>query len=438
MLGLTAFALLTVGIFAFEIARQIKHIKLDGLAIINASFLITYSYTGLLFFSNPENVPYAYQEDIKITVALLCFISYCSTISGYTIGRIGTRHSHSSPQHSEHSIAAGGVITFAIGFISTYMYSQSYGGLMNSIIYAAAIRAGYGEDLLVAEGNYLFFKNLIPLLQYLPIILIGRYIANPNKRTLIWFLATFSLAVFGLFLMSGRGRIVIFIILLIVCSSNHKTPKKHATPSRSISIIILIFALDLFISYGKQIFNLFYSDDNSLSAIIAQQEYIPFRLFSEYYEHRVHSIIIALNDTRFSPTLFYDALAIPLYVIPSRITGITAPDSISYINTFLQTGFWDSMIPPGMVAYGFYSLGIAGVIITSFAFGLFPGIFDKTLSSTSSSKQKINFKQLYMPILLIWCIYFIQGDPRVFIINLTPPLIFAAITHLAKRRFVIN
>lgn len=203
-------------------------------------------------------------------------------------------------------------------------------------------------------------------------------------------------------------------------------------PTAAILLVPVVLSVDFFITYGKEIFRLFDAPEVSFAGFFDGKSYVPFSEFTSYYAHRVESILTAIEDTRFSPTYFYDAFSIPLFVMPSRLTGVVAPDSISYINTFLQTGVWDSMTPPGLVAYGYYSMGVFGVVASSLFLGFVVAALDKKNCVEGLKGNSAVFYRL--PFIIIFCVYYFQGDPRVLAVNLAATILFYLLTRLARLR----
>lgn len=422
----------------YELRRQLGQIAIDGLFVLNVSFSIVYGYTGLVLFESPTASHVSTQDGIDVIIAVTCLISYSAALLGYWIGTaIGARHRSSSLENCLDALVVyrAALVVFIVGVMSVFLYSSMYGGIANALKYAALIRAGYGDLALVGSGNLLFFKNLIPLLQFLPICLLGTFLNTRKLGAMFLFLGAFGIAVFGLFLMSGRGRVVLFVVLLAICGWSFVSRKRKISGASVVLAAIVMLVLDFFITYGKVFFRYFDSPDLDFLQIFQDRPYIPLEEFVNYYRHRVESIAYAINDTRFSPTFFYDSFAILSFVIPTRITGLVAPDSISYINTFLQTGLWDSMIPPGLVAYGYYSLGVAGVLLSSAVYGLVPGLIDRR----NKVEGVVGNTRIYYryPFLLIWLVYFLQGDPRVMIVNLASTLLFI-VTIILLRLLVVK
>jgi hypothetical protein len=433
-MAVTIFLIITFLPLVIEAVRQTRRLSIDGLMMMNVSFAIIYGYSGLINTISEEHSGRLSSD--SVIVAVLCFIGYISVLASYAIVFHSTKvrpASEATFRVSNTRILTGAYVAFLLGLVSVYFYARSYGGMGNALQYAAVIRSGYGEDYLNGAGLTLFFKRFIPVLQYLPIIALSLFLERRRLIYLIIFSASALITIFGLFIMAGRGRIVIFTLLLVISSITYFNKNRKLSIANTIALILVIFLTDVYITYGKDLFNYQLVEGGSINNILHGKPYILFQTFVEYYQHRIDSIFVAISETEFGPTWFYDSFAIPTYLIPTRLTGITGPPSISYINTYLLTGDWDSMIPPGMIAYGFYSMGVIGVVLTSAVYAVLPALLDKRAGSSPPKSMKVFIRT---PAVFIWVVYYLQGDPRVFIINMFPLLVFMLLIYLARVHLV--
>jgi len=384
--------------------------------MINLSFAVTYGATGLMGVDGLSSRLFMNIEALNVLVGSLCLFSYLIVLVGYKMGAmLGSKITISSPRIHDKAVERSCILAFGVGLLSIFAYSSSYGGIVRSIEFAAAIRSGNMNS--IEGGNYLFMKNLLPLLIFLPMLSFSKICKQPSTGQIALFLGCTSVALVGLFMMAGRGRIAVFLIVLTIIYSRSDRGKMTVTPLSLVVIAVVLFLLDFYLTYGKELFRYFYSSQGYSNGGLLEKSYSPLGTVLSYYNHRVSSIFYALTDSSYSPTFFYDAFLLPLYVMPDSIIGFRPPDSISYINTFLHTGVWDSTIPPGLVAYGVYSLGVIGVLLSSLVYGFVPGVLDKKLRKEAGSDKRDMYR---LPMLIIWIVYFLQGDPRVFAVNMFP------------------
>ena len=423
----------------WEAFRQARAIKIDGQLLLSLSFSIVYGYTGLTYFFSENSSGYLIRDGQAITVSVVCATSYLFAILGYWLGKqIAARRTQNRAitgpdcRFEDYlAIKWASCAAYAIALISLAIYSSSYGGFDNAFRFAAKIRAGYGENLLIGSGELLFFKNLIPLSVYLPILYFALYARRRKLFDLLVAIVSISVPIAGFLLMSGRGRIVAFIIMIVACAIAFAPARKRNPAFLFVLGPFTLLLLDLFVTFGKKFFSSFYRDHVNWSDVFVLSDYVPFKAFTDYYEHRITSIDSALSASEQSYTYFYDFISIPLFVLPHKLTGIVEPESISYLNTYLQTGVWDSMVPPGIAAYGIYSFGIFGVVIAGVVFGFLPGLLDGVNSREGTAGNPRVFFRI--PLILIWIVYLFQGDPRVLSVHLTPVLMFGAIYYFAQK-----
>jgi len=97
------------------------------------------------------------------------------------------------------------------------------------------------------------------------------------------------------------------------------------------------------------------------------------------FSHPVMSIGVA-HESVFSSNesirFFSDFVYAIFSLVPSFLLNIQTPETIAYLNTYNHLGVYESIIPPGLVAFGLYSFGPPGIVI----YGLFLGASSATLN----------------------------------------------------------
>lgn len=416
----------------------IKNPKKIGLHLLSLVFLVTYGLSGFYSFFNYYNDIQIYpnfnrKDIIYASSAILIFISYIFSLLGYkwiySLKKNNTNFKLNNLELASH-------ISFFLMIVFIYVYISQYGGLNKALTMATAIRSGYGElaeDAKVTFVKYLMPIGVFPFLTYAYLAFIQK-----NRLYILPFILVAMFLFLAFLLMSGRTRIVIYIIALIVMliiSSN----KKLSTAS-VIKITPLILLMGFIVIYGKNIFS-------SLGNILENKSIIDVVKDDEksvgfvesllgYYTHRVYGVEVSLIDYINNERLifFKDTLFFPLYFIPERLTGLSKPDSISYYNTQLLTGVYDSMAPPGILAYGLYSLWIPGMFLIAFLYGAGFGYLDKIFKENNNRMLII-----LLPILLVWALYGSTGDTRIVVNGIAYILVFILLLILLRfTRSVLN
>jgi len=83
----------------------------------------------------------------------------------------------------------------------------------------------------------------------------------------------------------------------------------------------------------------------------------PYRNILHYYEYS-------------SFGYFIDLVQFPLYILPRRIVPIRPVETTIEVNTMNILGIPGGIMPPDIVTYGLLNLGVLGVILIAFAFGI--------------------------------------------------------------------
>ncbi|EPK7844040.1 hypothetical protein OY498_001794, partial [Acinetobacter baumannii] len=107
---------------------------------------------------------------------------------------------------------------------------------------------------------------------------------------------------------------------------------------------------------------------------------------------------------------------------PFKLLGFDIPDLISYFNTYIVYGVWDSEIPPGAVAFGYIQLGIVGVIFHGFILGMFFRFFD--IMFRAKNQENPILLGFYAFIVTSFTYMLSNSDPALFLQNRIPNILF--------------
>jgi hypothetical protein len=422
---------------AWEITRQMRRMTFDGLFLINISYAIVYGYPGFMYFFTNESVLGYVKPAHSLVVSISCIISYLFALIGYKIAKLSGASPHAyyiDPEHKALKKACW--LSLATCSISIAIYSSQYGGIDVAITYSAQIRAGHMDDFAVDGGSLLFFVHLIQVGIFVPAVYVSLFFQHKTINYLIFSFASLTIVLLGTFLTASRGGIII-LLAIIVLSCYYYIGRRGKLGGRTLIIaVLLIIPADFFLTHGYAIFNSLYKENITIFDIIESEPYTPFKTLTNYFEDRTTAIVVSVDSNNYPLLYFYDLIAMPLYVIPTRLIPIPQPDAISYHNSFLHTGLWIPFMPPGLVAYGMYSLSIPGVVLVSIAFGFFPGFMDGRFATEGRLHNQMIFVRI--PLLFYWIFHCFQGDPSVLIKCLFPSLlsmlIYSWLVRIPKNR----
>lgn len=421
----------TTLILAVNFLRTPYRVGLHSLSLV---FLVTYGLSGWYSWYNYQNDLQIYPNFIRndftyIMSACLIFLSYFISLYGYKfIHKVKTKRT----KVKLNNLVRASNISFIMMLLFIFIYVIQYGGLSNALNTAAIIRSGYGE--LESSGQLTFTKYLMPIGVFPFLTYAYLTFIDKKKNYFIPFIITSSFLLLAFILMSGRTRIIMYLItfgILLLLASERKislVSLSKFSPLIIVSAFVLVYGKQVFSSIGlirdgESVFNIINSTENNNSFFDS--------LFG-YFSHRVYSVEAALNNLSYNNgtlVFFRDSFFIPLYFIPERLTGISKPDSISFHNTELLTGIYDSMAPPGVLAYGIYSLWIPGIFIIAFFYGAGFGLIDKIFLENYNNKKILI---ILLPILLVWSLYGSTGDSRIIINGTIYIILFLLILLVIK------
>lgn len=257
-------------------------------------------------------------------------------------------------------------LLLTISFISFISFVQLYGGLGYVFEYAANIRSGTDPN-----KSYLgaFFRMFTYYLEFSFYAVISVFLIK-GKRILsfssVVVLGLFFIVAAKLMLDSGRsGFISLFVgVFFVYCFIRSRVPILA-------SVVVSVLAFFILV-YGKvYIFPLFTGVDVSVLDYTQADRFNSFFVeFAHPYFSTLATIVTESSGERIFGDFFYWILK------PLKLLGVNVPDSVSYFNTYIATGDWDSMIPPGGVAFALQQGGYFFVPVFGFICGIFYNIID--------------------------------------------------------------
>ncbi|NHB65481.1 hypothetical protein G5T41_02295 [Acinetobacter sp. GFQ9D192M] len=232
-------------------------------------------------------------------------------------------------------------------------------------------------------------------------------------------MVNFFLCVFGLFLSAGRENGISFFISLaaIYIAIKKKLPLKF-------SIFIIIFTL-FYIVFGKTL--IFALNTENFDVIdFFRNQFIPmlsnsYNLIMMEFSHQYLSLI---NFIKSDSEYRYFGDYIYWSFIPFKLLGFSLEDSISYYNTYLIMGRWESIIPPGPVAFGYISLGVVGVVVHGFIVGYIFRLIDMVFNSNLRIKKNPVIIGFYGMLIPTFTYLMSNSDLGLFFQNRVPQILF--------------
>lgn len=256
------------------------------------------------------------------------------------------------------------IFVFVLICFSGFVYL--YGGIDYVLSNVSRIRSGTDENknyLGAIVRLFTYFISLVLFYVYAKSLLVR----SAKVKAIFYFVLV--IATCKVFLDGGRGGVLqIFIgILFVYFFAKGRFPIKFVTFLIPIMIFIGI--------YGKTyLFQLF--SGGRVEFVSASKDILGYvDIVLSAYSHQFLSLTNAIALDAGGSRYFQDFSVI--FFKPLKLFGIDVPDAVSYYNTFLIKGVWDSEIPPGPIALFFFQ----GHLFLIPVFGVLMGVVLKRIDS---------------------------------------------------------
>ncbi len=259
------------------------------------------------------------------------------------------------------------LVCLLIGAVSLVLWTDAFGGIWEFILRAGEIRSGRADIV----NPLAFFKHpagVILIASYAAFVLLLKGSAVTKLYDFVVWVASFSVSI--LYLLAGDGRMVMgmylithfFVIVYVNLVKNKKMSLKSFMLLAVFMVTGIVFMVNMdtftrYLKYGNDIV-VTTSDGSTMDEIIKELMFV------------IRGMHVALK-TRLTSGLEYliaDDVVMGIFAwLPSSITPDGVVD-IWDVNTELL-GEVSGQYPFGLLAQGYYDLGIIGVVIIAFVYG---------------------------------------------------------------------
>jgi len=249
-----------------------------------------------------------------------------------------------------------GLFLSLLSFASVFIYGSQFGGLDIAIKAADAVRSGHGDEYWISK-RFIFVYRFIPF-SILSIIIF--FLLKEKKSLWVWimFLLALWTALFSRFFLFKSKQAIIELLLLYMFYLSLKNKKSYLFHF-GIFFLIAIFlipGLESYLDTGKfevpEASNIVQAIFNMLTFFNFDQTSLVFSLHENYDFVYFEGIISGLRGK----------------LIP--MSWLTSMDNNTiFTNTYYFYNLREAIVPPGIVAFGYYNLGVIGVIIVAFFSG---------------------------------------------------------------------
>jgi len=419
------YLILILTILLVEINRK-KYFTYDFLIAFNFFFLISYALTPLIlasaenpkiYFANDLTKGIYYYGDEKTPFLIL--FSYILFLAGYynSFFRKKLPVFIIKPRFQEGSFLKISPFLVAILLIFMIIYIMQFGGVRETIMAAEAYRSDEYEPPKFGFVQRFFPANIV-LLYY---SFFKAFLDEENKQYklpyFILFLFSFSYFLFVFVLYNSRGYLIttlggLYIITSIVKNRYYLT---QIILLSLIGIAIIKIGDPLFYAIPELIDNGWESFVTTFSDLVKEgEEEGGFALFVSNFTHPIISLDLSLKvagseDVPFR--YFSDFFIAVLSLLPDKLVGFKDPLSVSNINTILNIGELKGTVLVGILGFFAYSLGVIGVIIGMFFYGVLGGYLSRFFYENYKVNKTISVFSYFF---IFYYGYFVfRGDPKI-------------------------
>lgn len=415
---------LIVFIIFFEIYRK-KSTVIDFLSLFNLGFIFIYPLSAFLleydFGESRSKLMFnseLYKTSIEAAIAI--FAGYFIVVLGF----YSTSSQKLANKITIRSCTDKTLIIYAISLlifsgISIQIYSSQYGGIDEALSNTMLIRSNVLES-----GSLVFFKHFVLFCNFSSYLIAALLFKSTSikSRTFLWIILVISVIVsmLSFTLTAGRSNIIKYFITFLLAYITQHQKITFQTFNKSIP---LLFAFVFFIIYGRTFFAVTGKITQGFDAVVDSFNYSVYEESDrfDFYEfignfiYPFHSLNAALTK-EYQWRLFIDIFYGIIAFLPEKLLNVTnLPKSISSDNTAYIVGTVDYGIPPGLLAFGIYSMSWFGLIILCFFYGWIARYLQTILSNHLQKISWIGF--IYVITIQVWLDFTFAGDFEVLLIG---------------------
>ena len=410
----------SLAILAVEFLRS-KRVAVDALTLINLLYFLMYCFV-------PLNINILGEDAFRQRNALLAFgpgdefhatvilVAYLLILAGYfASARGGVLNGKVSLDFGPRSVRTVSIVLLILGLVGFGVRLAEVGSIYDTLIYSAVIRVG---DITIDSKFAFTWIFLGAPLAGLMLLWASQYDSRLNalskdppsgwnKAILVLYAILAGLCYVAA---SGRRDLLIVPLLMLFVHAN----VRNRLPVRWL-VLLGLFGFVL-LSYAPPLmFGLAYGDldrtfgGDWLGPLQAAYQ-VTVQILGDGYIHWVGTSTVPVGKMGF----FEDLANLPSKFLPSRLLGFERSrdilgDTSTLFNGIDLRGFAapGEDEPPGFFGYFFLNLGLAGVILGAFAYGLVAGLITRLLSPSDPRKSVAWL--MYWWVAFAWCGFLRDG-----------------------------
>lgn len=303
-----------------------------------------------------------------------------------------------------------------LGGCSLLFFIYTYGGLDYVIQNMSKIRSGVDDNKNYLAAFVNIFSKYTNFSFFILLALMMSKGFNYRYEKILFIIALFS-TLFTVYLSAGRETGIGFLISILVVyySTRKKVPVLLLSFFTILSFLYILFGKVFLFALNNENFDAASFYDEHFYSVLRSSYNLILSEFSHQYLTLVH-FMQGNYEFRYLGDYIYWILK------PLKLMGIDIPDSISYYNTFIIYGIWDSEIPPGAIGFGYIQIGSLGLVLHGFLLGIFFRFFDVIFDAKNQDNSIL--LGFYSVIVTSFTYILSNSDPALFLQNRIPHILF--------------
>ena len=337
-----------------------------------------------------------------------------------------TRQENVSETETGRLLFVTGLILLVIAWISLYLWTRAYGSITSFILNAAAIRSGKSN----ITNRLAFMKHFVRLMNVALYALLSGYLyEKPKSWKKLFYIVFLIAAVIGnyYYLLASDSRITI----VYTCFSCLSIAMRHRKRKNLFQYVIVYVPAVLVI----------------FAVTVYADSFLRYLRYGEWIAKRADFISLIIREFRFSVSSEMRALTAwfegilkwqigndiinSLFCwIPDRFIPFSLPNTVWAYNTNIYASYSSGTAPSNLLATGIYELGLIGIVLYPFLWGMILGYIDRNIWSIPNNR----FREVYYGIFLNIAITQISSSElSAFALALFPAFVFYLISGFVEK-----
>lgn len=369
------------------------------------------------------------QRESWFTYVLVVLIAYIGYEFGFALfASVGRRRiAQIDTQNGDIAARRAGVCLVALGLVGYFMFMVVYGfevALTTNIRYeSSAVEGSWLGSFFLYTRVWIFIGFLVLLIYHLKS-------GQGGVARIIGLIVLFALVIYTSIQGASRAYFLYIVALPGICYliAGRRFPLGW--------ILAFFLGFPILLVFGRTILahGLLSDPVATFKALGDALELVDLvtimREIVASFAHPFASVMVVIEETTSADYRYF--LDVPLaFLFYFKAFGLDFGYSVTYIHTYVLSSEYDSNIPPGIVASGYYQMGAAGVFVFLFLFGALSRYIQNVLAALA--KRSVAYFAIFAYLGFVLGNFVMNGDPRVYFIRLSLISIAAVVVFAFER-----